>query len=635
MSVKVRSMRQSPFQETEWDMRLDTMLQDLQSGAQQQQQQQQHQSRYQQQQQQIFHHQQQHQQQTVSYSGSRHQLHHVEHQQQQQRQEQQVHQQQQSYPLAKSQSEGSLHESTGAMLKDLDNALRASSNYIETHRTVRGPEGTREFHEVRSFSSGGDQRGPDSGDYNLERQVQHMIPLSAPSPSLDRHYSSLQSANMVSSVQQQKSYTTYKVQSNQYSNSGGKMVPVDYSDGERPGSRLKQNIDELDTLLLDLNNVRGPANGDTRHQPTDQHPYGASSDDYSLSDSGQQGHVKRTVSSFNEYNYQTSSTGTAQPSGGDYYTRKPPSPSPSGRRRTAGSPGPVVQPPRRTSPGPSSSIAAASSSSYNYNLHQSTATNGHGPDYRSPGPDYGSSGPTYRSPSPYGGPSDNLRRSSPSPSGPRSPSTDGTPTGVSYYSKYHSTHTHQSQKSGGSSGPMAFPTSAVPPHLGSHTIQSPPKRVDELMSELADFDPSIQPSDIAEPTPSHRSRSRHTETVVTDQRHGDDHDYPRAQRRSPSPIRPTKQASTPGPPVYYPPGEVFGSTKTQAGSQQARPAPTPAPAALTAEQSTADGAKDRAHMRKEYGYKDKGRGGESDSKGGAAVVPICLPLCCAAPCVIL
>jgi len=515
------------------------------------------------------------------------------------------------------------------MLKDLDNALRASTNYIETHRTVRGPDGNREYHEVRSYSSGGDQRGGgDNADYNLERQVQHMIPLTAPSPSLDRHYSSLQSANMVSSVQQQKSsYTTYKVQSNQYSTSGTRMVPVEYNDGERPGSRLKQNIDELDTLLSDLNNVRGTSNGDSRHQTTEYHPHGASSDDYSLSDGGQQGHVKRTVSSFNEYNYQGSST--SQPSG-DYYTRKPPSPGP-GRRRAAGSPGPAVQPSpvpaRKTSPGPSSSVGVTSSSSYNYNLHQTTSTtNGHGPDYRSPGPDYGSSGPTYRSPSPYGPPSDHLRRSSPSPSGPRAPS-DGTPTGVSYYSKYHSTHTHQSQQS--SPGPMAFPTSAISPHHGGQPVQSPPKRVDELMSELADFDPSIQPSDIAEPAPS-RSRSRHTETVVTDRR-DDSHDYHRSQRRSPSPVRPTKQSSTPGPPVYYPPGEVFGSTKSQTGSLQAKPAPV----AVAAEQSAADGARDKAQMRREYGYKDKGRGGESDSKGGAAVVPICLPLCCAAPCVIL
>jgi hypothetical protein len=293
------------------------------------------------------------------------------------------------------------------MLKDLDNALKASSNHIETHRTVRGPEGTREYHEVRSFLSGGDRAAPggraDPGDFNLERQVQHMIPVNAASNvSLDRNYSSLQSANMVSSVQQQKTYTTYKVQSNQYSTSGERMAPVDYNDGERPGSRLKQNIDELDTLLSDLNNARG-TNGDSdRHE---YQPHGASSDDYSLSDTGLQGNVKKTVSSFNEYNYQTSSGSQQQTGGGDYYSRKPPSPLP-GRRRTGGSPGPTAVLPspstaRRSSPGLAPSIAITSSSSYNYNLHQSTTnTNGHGPKYRSPGPDYRSPGPEYRSPGP-------------------------------------------------------------------------------------------------------------------------------------------------------------------------------------------------------------------------------------------
>jgi hypothetical protein len=31
---------------------------------------------------------------------------------------------------------------------------------------------------------------------------------------------------------------------------------------------------------------------------------------------------------------------------------------------------------------------------------------------------------------------------------------------------------------------MAFPTSAISPHHGGQPVQSPPKRVDELMSEL-------------------------------------------------------------------------------------------------------------------------------------------------------
>jgi hypothetical protein len=39
-----------------------------------------------------------------------------------------------------------------------DPALKSSTNYVETHRTIKGPDGTREYHEVRSYSSGGDLR---------------------------------------------------------------------------------------------------------------------------------------------------------------------------------------------------------------------------------------------------------------------------------------------------------------------------------------------------------------------------------------------------------------------------------------------------------------------------------------------
>lgn len=83
-----------------------------------------------------------------------------------------------------------------------------------------------------------------------------------PSNSGMSSYSGLQSANMVSSVQQSSSsYTSYKVQSNSYS-SAGSRIDYDSSNAgqqhasERPGSRLKANIDELDTLLSDLNNAQ-------------------------------------------------------------------------------------------------------------------------------------------------------------------------------------------------------------------------------------------------------------------------------------------------------------------------------------------------------------------------------------------
>ena len=47
--------------------------------------------------------------------------------------------------------------------------------------------------------------------------------------------------------------TTYKVQSNQYGACGER---ISAEDDDRPASRLKQNIDDLDTLLYDLNNAR-------------------------------------------------------------------------------------------------------------------------------------------------------------------------------------------------------------------------------------------------------------------------------------------------------------------------------------------------------------------------------------------
>ena len=64
------------------------------------------------------------------------------------------------------------------MLKDLDQALKASTNYIESqsHRTVQLPNGTQEYHEYRSTSSTGTPRNA-AGDFNLERQVSSMLPI--------------------------------------------------------------------------------------------------------------------------------------------------------------------------------------------------------------------------------------------------------------------------------------------------------------------------------------------------------------------------------------------------------------------------------------------------------------------------
>jgi hypothetical protein len=420
-------------------------------------------------------------------------------------------------------------------------------------------------------------------------------------------YSGLQSANMVSNVQSsssKQSYTSYKVQSNSYTSGGDRIDHEDRnSTGDRPGSRLKANIDELDTLLSDLNNAQqrgggGGSSANSHQQHNSRHDnFVSSSEDYgSESNAHLQGHVKKTITSLNEY-----TTSGNQGQGIADYNRKPPSPSP--KRRTPQPP--VMSSPataRRTSPSPSGRRGASpphgmstmsstnnySSNSYNYNSR-------------------GSSPPRKRSPSPR--------------------FDSNTPTGHAYYSKYHSSYSNsQNQNSG---GPMSFPTCPSPRPGGGPSLQTPPKKVDDLMTELSEFDPSIQHTSFTEP-----STSRTTTTKYTMHSNMDEDDYPRPSRREPSPIRPSKQPSTPGPAVYYPPGELFSSTRNDTQSETST---NPQPMGQVSHATTLEssGGRGRAKARAEYGYKEKGRYQDSDGKQGAAVIPICLPLCCAAPCVIL
>merc|ERR1712038_803935 len=255
--------------------------------------------------------------------------------------------------LQKSKSGGSLvQENTDSLLKEMDNALKASSNFIESHRSssTAGPNSrsTTEYHEYRSYSNGGTKGGNAGGEFNLERQVQHMMPPPSPSLSglMERSNQQRNISSMTSQQQQQQStYTTYKVQSNQYSSSSNNQMISSHAEDmngqdDRPGSRLKQNIDELDTLLSDLNNARKD------NTPSGGPDYNLSSDDYSFSEN-QQGHVNKQVRTLNEYTYNQSSSSTSA---------KPPSPSP--RRRSDVRPGgPILASPspvRKASPSPAS-----------------------------------------------------------------------------------------------------------------------------------------------------------------------------------------------------------------------------------------------------------------------------------------
>ena len=57
------------------------------------------------------------------------------------------------------------------MLSDLDTALKASTNYIESHKTTQLPNGGhQEYHEYRSTTTSGTPRNA-GDDFNLEKQV--------------------------------------------------------------------------------------------------------------------------------------------------------------------------------------------------------------------------------------------------------------------------------------------------------------------------------------------------------------------------------------------------------------------------------------------------------------------------------
>ena len=61
------------------------------------------------------------------------------------------------------------------------------------------------------------------------------------------------------------------------------MSPSFQEEEDRPASRLKQNIDDLDTLLYDLNNARHlspDTSTDYGHSQHNKNAYGLDSDDY-------------------------------------------------------------------------------------------------------------------------------------------------------------------------------------------------------------------------------------------------------------------------------------------------------------------------------------------------------------------
>ena len=174
-----------------------------------------------------------------------------------------------------------------------------------------------------------------------------------------------------------------------------------------------------------------------------------------------QGHVKRTIQAFNEYS--TTSQVSAEAGAGAVSSSKPPSPSP---RRQKTQPSPVMS---RKTPTPQqpqrpqqTSYSSQQQQQQSYNTSYSSSTQMMSSDTR--------------------------QELSPPPSHPRDQEQP------SYYTKY---------SSAAPSSPL--PTSvAFPNHQPrSGTPQSPPKRVEELMSEFQEFDTG--PGSVS-PTPAMFSR---------------------------------------------------------------------------------------------------------------------------------
>lgn len=289
-------------------------------------------------------------------------------------------------------------------------------------------------------------------------------------------------------------------------------------------------------------------------------------------------------------------------------TSKPPSPSP--RRKTQPSPIAVRKTPQ--SPQRSNQTMVNQSSSSQSYRYQSSSNNIEDRISPTPGfPPATSPGPSFQ---PHQGPpGSNQPFSYTSNESPPSYSPDLNQ--PSYYAKYNSSKSTSRTQTDNTPPAVAFPSQTA----RSPTPQMPPKRVDDLMSEFHEFD-SVHSG--GSPTPAMFSKPNNSTVVVTEL----PDEPPQHVRLDPVPHihEPSPPKSAPsgpkGPDVYYPPGSEF---------TKAAPVPHPPGDGGSMSLETKGRGKDKDRGK----YHD--RGADTGDKQGAAVIPICLPLCCAAPCVIM
>ncbi len=222
---------------------------------------------------------------------------------------------------------------------------------------------------------------------------------------------------------------------------------------------------------------------------------------------------------------------------------------------------------------------------------------------------------------------------------------------ASYYAKYSSAKTASSTSTTTTNraGPSLDRVGSSFPHqpaARSPTPQSPPKRVDDLMSEFREFEsvhggggsptpPMFAPSSASrQPTATTTAASKNSTVVVTELADEEDerparltHQRPREDAAAADSGPAAASGGPKGPAVYYPPGADFSKSSVAAR-------PVADGGSMSLEQAHGGGGgKGQRQARAARG--DRYGASDGADKQGAAVIPICLPLCCAAPCVIM
>lgn len=161
--------------------------------------------------------------------------------------------------------------------------------------------------------------------------------------------------------------------------------------------------------------------------------------------------------------------------------------------------------------------------------------------------------------------------------------------------------------------PRPFPTPSPTPEQD----QQPPKKLDELMATFSETEIRNRRNETVHRYDRERERERdrrETESVTqTLLPNGKDRE--RIVEKEKQIVKKEESKNIQGPPVYYPPGVELFSKKEESMAQQ-----------------QSGGGMYKAKAKYEYEAKSKSKSKESSGK---AVVPVCLPLCCAMPCTIM